>query len=68
MKIGSFTKTRKIKPFSFSPRYYDQDKEEFNARYADIEAKINGTKSSTGSPSITGFKDKWKQNKNTSKK
>ncbi|MBL4710517.1 MAG: hypothetical protein JKY48_18980 [Flavobacteriales bacterium] len=64
MKISSFAKTRKIKPFSFTPRYYNQEKEEFQQRYADIEAKINGTTSS--SPSLTGFKDKWKQKKNTS--
>lgn len=66
MKITSFTKTRKIKPFSFTPRYYNQEKEEFKNRYAAIEAKINGSSSNDGSPSFTGFKDKWKQKKNTS--
>lgn len=64
MRIRSITTTRKAKQFSFNPRYYNQEKEEFEARRADIEAQITG-KRKKGSSSVIGFKDKWKSNKNT---
>lgn len=64
MRISSITKTRKAKQFTFNPRYYNQDKEEFDARKADIEARINGTRGTSGT-GLIGLKDKWKRNKNT---
>ena len=64
MRISSITKTRKAKQFSFTPRYYNQEKEEFDARRAGIEAQITG-KRSEGRVAMTGFKDKWKSKKNT---
>tara|TARA_R110000868_G_scaffold378698_1_gene644287 strand:+ start:182 stop:592 length:411 start_codon:yes stop_codon:yes gene_type:complete len=64
MKISSITTTRKAKQFSFTPRYYNQQKEEFDARRADIEARITGKRSDSGI-ALTGLKDKWKRNKNT---
>lgn len=64
MKISSITTTRKAKQFSFTPRYYNQQKEEFDARRADIEARITG-KRVQGGIAIGGLKDKWKRNKNT---
>lgn len=65
MRISSITSTRKIKQFSYTPRHYDPVKEEFENRKAEIEAKILGTNSKTGTGSFTGFKDKWKAGKNT---
>lgn len=64
MRISSITTTRKAKQFSFNPRYYNQEKEEFDARRADIEARITG-KRSEGGIALVGLKDKWKRNKNT---
>ena len=64
MKIRSIATTRKAKQFSFNPRYYDQEKEEFDARRADIEARITG-KRTEGKTPLTGLKDKWIRSKNT---
>lgn len=65
MRISSITKTRKAKQFSYTPRYYDADKEDFENRKAEIEAKILGKASTGGRTNFTGFKDKWKSGKNT---
>ncbi len=64
MRISSITTTKKAKQFSFTPRYYNQQKEEFDARRADIEARITG-KRVEGGVALGGLKDKWKRNKNT---
>lgn len=63
--IRSFGKTKKNKRFSFKPRYYNEQKEEFEARYAEIESEINGV-SSGGGARQSGFRNKWQQNKKTS--
>ncbi len=63
MKISPITSTRKAKQFSFTPRYYNQQKEEFDARRADIEARITG-KRVEGGVALGLLKDKWKRNKN----
>ena len=64
MRINSITTTRKAKQFSYTPRYYNQEKEEFEARKADMEARITGKRPTTVA-AMTGFKDKWKSKKNT---
>jgi len=64
MRISSITRTRKAKQFSYTPRYFDPDKEEFDNRVADIKARIEGTASGNRC-SFTGFKNKRKAGKNT---
>ena len=65
MRISSITRTRKPKQFNFSTRYYDEEKEEFQARVAEIEARVTGKSDYKSSVSVTGFKDKWKNNQKT---
>lgn len=65
MRISSIAKTRKPKQFKFSTRYYNQDKEEFQARVAEIEARITGKTDYKSYASATGFKNKWKSNQKT---
>lgn len=56
--------SRKAKPFSFTPRYYDADKEEMKERYARIESELSGNRSLAGSDRFS-LRDKWQQNKKT---
>jgi len=57
--------SRKAKPFSFKPRYYDADKEEMKERYSRIESEISGNRSLTGGGGFS-LRNKWQQNKKTS--
>ena len=57
--------SRKAKPFSFTPRYYDQDKEEMQQRYQRIEAELTGNRSLNGGLNYS-LRDKWQRNKKTS--
>lgn len=55
-----------IKQFNFSPRYYNESKEEMEERYRRIKAELEGESTlRTGSHGIS-LKDKWLRNKNTS--
>lgn len=65
MRISSITTTRKAKQFSYTPRHFDPDKEDFENRKAEVEARILGTTNSSGRSNFTGFKNKWKSGKNT---
>ena len=56
---------KKAKPFSFRPRYYDEEKEERQERYNRIEAEINGKRSFTSGGNFN-LRDKWQRNKKTS--
>lgn len=61
--LGYFLKNRTPKQFNITPRYYNQDKEEFKKRYAAIESEFNGKKAEGKySPRL---KEKWLQNKRT---
>ena len=57
---------RKNKTFSFTPRYYDEDKERIEQRRAQIEAELKGTSSLHAGGGGYGLKDRWKRNKKTS--
>jgi len=64
--FGKFSgKTAKIKQFSFTPRYYDEDKERLKDRYAQIEAELKG-KSGFRSSASGNLRDRWQRNKKTS--
>lgn len=67
MFFSILSKNRKIKRFSFTPRYYDENKERLKDRYAQIEAELSG-KSSLHSGFIGGgnLKERWQRNKKTS--
>ena len=60
--ISSFFKTRKVKQFNFSARYYDEEKEERDNRIAQIKTSVNKSSSSNYSPRIN-FKSEWTANK-----
>lgn len=60
--ISSFFKTRKVKQFNFSARYYDEEKEERDNRIAQIKASVNKSSSSNYRPRIN-FKSEWTANK-----
>lgn len=40
-KIPSFFKTRKPKPFEYTPRYYDEKKEKMDDRYKRIASELH---------------------------
>lgn len=61
----SLNRSRKIKPFTFSSRYYDEDKEKIENRRAQIEAEVNGTASIRSVGSAYRLRDRWQKNKNT---
>ena len=63
MLFSSITRTRKVKKFSFSPRYYDEEKERLKERYAEINADLDSTIRSVSSGNL---KEKWQRNKKTS--
>jgi hypothetical protein len=63
--ISSFFKSPRSKRFNFTPRYYDEDKEALQKRYAQIEAEVNG-KSTLSSGMGPGLRQRWEANKNTS--
>ncbi len=56
--------SRKAKPFSFSPRYYNEEKEEMQERYKRIEAELSGSRSLSGGLNYS-LRDKWQRNKKT---
>jgi hypothetical protein len=60
--ISSFFKTRKIKQFNFSARYYNEEKEERENRIAQIKAEMSGQNSPNYRPRIN-FKSEWTANK-----
>ncbi len=64
--IAPMFKTRRNKQFTFTPRHYDEDKEEFENRYAQIEAEVTGTSTRDGGTYRPNLKAKWKSNKKTS--
>ena len=41
MRLPSFIKTRSIKQFEFTPRYYNETKEAMEERKARIKAELN---------------------------
>ncbi|KAA3653070.1 MAG: hypothetical protein DWP98_00265 [Bacteroidetes bacterium] len=59
-------KTRKNKSFNFIPRHYNQDKEEFESRYAQIEAEMTGNSNFKKGSFRPNLKAKWQSNKKTS--
>jgi len=63
--ITSFFKTKKAKRFEFQARYYDENKEEMQERYARIKSEIEGSKSG-GTSYRTDFKTQWNKQKKTS--
>ena len=62
--ISSFFKTRKPKSFDFKARYYNEDKEEMEARYSRIRSEIEG-KSVEGGYRPADFKSQWTKRKKT---
>ena len=60
--ISSFFKTRKIKQFDFSARYYDEEKEEREKRIAHIKAEMGEKNSDSYRPRVS-FKTEWSANK-----
>ena len=65
MLFSSISRTRKAKQFNYSPRHFDEDKEEMQDRYARIQAELDG-KPTFGHTSGVSLKDKWRRNKKTS--
>jgi len=64
--IAPFFKTRKNKSFNFKPRYYNENREELEKRYAQIAAELN-KEATSNNPHFRGnLKEQWKSNKNTS--
>lgn len=63
---NTFKNSSRIRQFNFTPRYYNQEKEELKERYARIEAELNKESSLHHRASLSGLKDRWKRNKRTS--
>lgn len=63
--ISSMFKTRRNKQFNFTPRHYNEDKEDFKNRYAQIEAEMNGESSFQAGGFRPNLKAKWQSNKKT---
>ena len=64
--ISSMFKTRKNKQFNFIPRHFNEDKEEFDGRYAQIEAEMTGKSNLKAGSFRPNLKEKWQSNKKTS--
>ncbi len=62
--ISSFFKTRKTKQFNHIPRYYNEEREDFKNRYAEIEAEVLGERNSEirFRPKL---KEHWRRNQKT---
>lgn len=68
MRLPSFFKTRSIKQFEFTPRYYNETKEAMEERKARIKAELNKERNASNysSDHLRGsLKQQWKSNKNT---
>ena len=68
MRLPSFFKTRSIKQFEFTPRYYNETKEAMEERKARIKAELNrdSNASAYNTDHLRGnLKQQWKSNKNT---
>lgn len=63
--ISSFFKSRKPKRFDFKSRYYDENKEEMEDRYARIKSELNGSDLS-GGYRRTDYRSQWNKRKKTS--
>ena len=63
--ISSFFKTRKAKRFDFKARYYDEEKEEMEERYARIRSELKGSDAGGGFRRAD-FKSQWNKRKKTS--
>jgi hypothetical protein len=64
MFFRALSKTRRIKSFSYTPRYYDEEKEKMKQRYQQAEAALNGGSAYSSGP--INLKEKWHRNKRTS--
>lgn len=62
--ISSFFKTKKPKRFDFKARYYDEDKEEMEERYARIRSEVKGSEAA-GGYRRADFKSQWAKGKKT---
>lgn len=62
MILGSLFRSKKAKQFSFTPRYYDEDKEIMENRKAQIAAELKGNPSLTHDSPIS-LRDKWQRNR-----
>jgi hypothetical protein len=63
--ISSFFKSRKPKRFDFKARYYDENKEEMEERYARIKSELEGSEN-IGAYRRTDFRSQWTKRKKTS--
>ncbi len=66
MFFSILSRNRKIKRFSFTPRYYDENKERLKDRYAEIEAELTGKRVKRSGMISGNLKDRWQRNKKTS--
>lgn len=62
--ISSFFKTPRPRRFNFQARYYDENKEEMQERYARIKAEVEGEKEG-GSLRRVDFRSQWVKQKKT---
>ena len=62
MILSSILRTRKVKRFSFTPRYYNEDKENLEQRRAQIEAELKGERT-IGKGSSISLRDKWQRSR-----
>jgi hypothetical protein len=58
-------KTRRNKQFNFPARHYNEDREDFKNRYAQIEAEVTGKSTLRSGSFRPNLKEKWQSNKNT---
>lgn len=59
-------KRNRNKSFSFTPRYYNEEKEALEKRFKQIEVELKGNKVYDSAIFGRSLKEQWKQNKNTS--